>query len=35
MPENETLLYDDARSASRWRPLGERMDGLRPNCSRL
>ena len=26
MPENETLLYD-ARSASRWRPVGERMDG--------
>ena len=25
MPENETLLYD-ARSASRWRPFGERID---------
>lgn len=26
MAENETLLYD-ARSASRWRPIGERIDG--------
>lgn len=25
MPENETLLYD-ARSANRWRPVGERLD---------
>jgi hypothetical protein len=25
MPENETLL-PDARNASRWRPIGERMD---------
>lgn len=26
MPENETLVYDP-RSASRWRPVGERIDG--------
>ncbi len=26
MPENETLIYD-ARSATRWRPVAERMDG--------
>lgn len=26
MPENETLVHD-GRTASRWRPLGERMDG--------
>jgi hypothetical protein len=29
MPENETLLYD-ARSASRWRPIGESMDNGLP-----
>ncbi len=26
MPENETLVHD-ARTASRWRPLGQRIDG--------
>jgi hypothetical protein len=31
MPENETLLYD-ARSASRWRPISEKLDnGLSTN----
>jgi hypothetical protein len=29
MPENETFLLD-ARSASRWRPVGERMDRGQP-----